>query len=128
MALIVAGAGAPAHAAHRALFEWLCRHRAVLSVRVFRFAWVIEDDTIRACAEAWQGLLGNRLFGVEASIFREVKPALSWLLRGDLGAQTHSAQDEGSAQDRSAFTFDARLLTGLGSPRPNGVNLNSLWS
>jgi len=48
--LIVAGVGACARASHQALFEWLCRHQVALSVRTFRFAWVIEDDTLRGCA------------------------------------------------------------------------------
>lgn len=46
-------------------------------------AWIIEDDTMRACAEAWQALVGDRLFGAESTTFRALAPAISWLLNDD---------------------------------------------
>jgi len=85
LALIVAGTGTRAKAAHDGVFGWLRRHRSALSRRTFRMAWIIEDDTMRACAEAWQALVGGRLFGAESTTFRAVGPALSWLLNDGCG-------------------------------------------
>jgi hypothetical protein len=87
LVLIVAGGGVRARAAQHALYEWLCRHRALLKLRTVRYAWVIEDDTLRACAEAWQRRLGNTLFGVDAATFRAVRPALRWVSRSDSAAE-----------------------------------------
>lgn len=91
LALIVAGTGARARAAHDGVFAWLRRHRAALSRRTFRMAWVIEDDTMRGCAEAWQALVGDRLFGAESTTFRAVGPALSWLLNDAPGDEVAPA-------------------------------------
>jgi hypothetical protein len=80
--LIVAGLGGCAREAQAALVEWVCEHRAVLTARVVRCAWVIEDDTLRSCAEAWQSLLGPTLFGADAATFPAFRPALRWLTGG----------------------------------------------
>jgi hypothetical protein len=80
--LIVAGLGGRAREAQAAVVEWVCEHRALLNARVVRCAWVIEDDTLRSCAEAWQSLLGRRLFGADAATFPAFRPALQWLTGG----------------------------------------------
>jgi hypothetical protein len=80
MVLIVGGLGTRARASQDALVDWLCRHRSVLKRRAVRFVWVIEDDTLRACADAWQSLVGNTLFGVDVATFPAVRPALRWLM------------------------------------------------
>ena len=55
--------------------------RATLAVRrTVRVAWIIEDDTMRTCAQEWLTLVGDRLFSGEAIAFRALGPALSWLL------------------------------------------------
>lgn len=80
LAVIVGGTGGRSQAAHDAVFEWLRRHHAILAPRTFRMAWVIEDETMRGCAEAWQALIGGQLFGAESSTFRTFGPAMRWLL------------------------------------------------
>lgn len=80
LAVIVSGAGSRAKAAHDAVFEWLLCHKAVLNRRTFRMAWIIEDETLRACAQAWQALVGDRVLGAESGTFRALGPALRWLM------------------------------------------------
>ena len=96
LALIVAGTGARAKAAHDGVFAWLRRHRAALSRRTFRMAWIIEDDTMRACAETWQTLVGDRVFGAESTTFQSFGPALSWLLNDSPVDAVRSASGDGS--------------------------------
>ena len=67
LALVVAGTGSRARAAHDEVFGWLRRHHSTLRVRTCRVAWIVEDDTMRSSAENWLTLVEERLFGGETA-------------------------------------------------------------
>ena len=86
LAFVVPGSGRYARERQKELFNWLLRHRKVLCQRTVRVAFVIEDDTLRTCAETWLELASARLCQGEVHTFRTLKPALSWLC-GLMGAE-----------------------------------------
>jgi len=86
LAFVVPGSGRHAKERQKELFNWLLRHRRVLCRRTVCVAFVIEDDTLRTCAETWLELAGARLCRGEVHTFRTLKPALSWLC-GLMGAE-----------------------------------------
>jgi hypothetical protein len=79
IALVVPGNDGTAKVRQCELFGWLRRNRGALWRCTARVAFVIEDETLRTCAEAWVGFLGSRLSQGEVHIFRALKPALAWL-------------------------------------------------
>ncbi len=91
LALVVAGTGSRARAAHEEVFRWLRRHKDALWARTCRVAWIVEDDTMRACAEAWLTLVDEQLFSGETNAFRAFGPTLSWLLDDALGREVLGA-------------------------------------
>jgi hypothetical protein len=82
LALVVPGCGRSARERQGELFKWLLRYRRNLCLRAARVAFVIEDDTLRTCAETWLEFASGRLCHGEVHTFRTLKPALSWLTIG----------------------------------------------
>lgn len=78
--IVVAGRGERAVRSQAAVLEWLMRHETLVRARVLRLAWVVEDDRVLACTQAWLRLARQSLFAVQSATFRSVQPALSWLL------------------------------------------------
>jgi hypothetical protein len=81
LALVVPGNGGSARVRQRELFGWLRRNRGALWRRTSRVAFVIEDETLRTCADAWIGLLGTRLSQGDVHTFGALRPALAWLMQ-----------------------------------------------
>lgn len=80
LALVVSGRDGGAKIRQRELFGWLRRHRGNLWRRATRMAFVIEDDTLRTCADSWLEIAAARLCQGEIHTFRTLKPALTWLV------------------------------------------------
>lgn len=80
LALVVSGRDGGARRRQRELFGWLRRHRGHLWRRAVRIAFVIEDDTLRSCADTWLEIAAARLCQGEVLTFGALKPALTWLV------------------------------------------------
>ncbi len=80
LAIIIAGQGDQSLRAQRSVLRWLCRLRRILTPRVRRIAWVIEDDMSRACTDAWLHLTAVPTLAAPSETFRTVSAALTWLL------------------------------------------------
>jgi hypothetical protein len=92
--VVVAGTGEQATRAQHAALDWLERHQRMLVPRVLRLAWVIEDERIRACTDAWLRCMGQTLFTIRSETFRTVQAALSWLLNTPWPTSGTSTGDE----------------------------------
>ena len=85
LAVVIGGNCTRACAHQCEVFGWLYGHRPKLWQCAGRVAWIIEDDTMRRCAEGRLALLGDRLFRCDLNTFRSVGPALAWLMADDVG-------------------------------------------
>ena len=77
---VVSGRGDAGVRSQHAVLNWLESRKALVRSRALRLAWVIEDDRIRGCTNAWLGCMGQTVFAVQSVTFRTVHTALSWLL------------------------------------------------
>lgn len=80
VAIVVAGNGDAGVRSQHAALRWLEGHERLVRSHALRLAWVIEDDRIRVCTDAWLGCIGQTVFNVRTATFRSVQMALAWLL------------------------------------------------
>jgi hypothetical protein len=80
IAIIVAGDGEASVRAQRVVLEWLRGHQEMLTARTLRLAWVVEDEAVRSCTDAWLKLTGHALLSARSATFRSIDAAVSWLL------------------------------------------------
>ncbi len=80
LGVVVAGTGDRGVRSQHAALGWLESHDDLLRSRVLRLAWVIEDERIRGCTNAWLQCMGQTVFTVRSVTFRTVQTALTWLL------------------------------------------------
>ena len=78
--VVVAGRNDHGMRSQHAALDWLESHELLLRSRGLRLAWVIEDESIRTCTNAWLKCMGDAVFTVRPVTFRTVQAALSWLL------------------------------------------------
>lgn len=116
--VVVAGTGDRGTRAQHAALDWLERHQHMLAPRALRLAWVIEDERIRACTDAWLRCMGQTLFTVRSETFRTVQAALSWLLETPwpVGSATDGYERTetttgGSTQSERVTTAQLSLVT-----------------
>jgi hypothetical protein len=80
--LVVPGSGPRALAAYRELLQWLQRHQRLVRQRSCAFAWVIEDEMLRACVGAWLVLTRDAASAPCTEVFQAIRLAFSWLAEG----------------------------------------------
>jgi hypothetical protein len=93
IAVVVAGDGDASVRAQRAVLDWVRHHQEMLTARTLRLAWVIEDDTVRLCTEAWLKLAGHSLLSARSATFRTIESAVSWLLDVPRAAAPRAANE-----------------------------------
>lgn len=104
MALVVPGQGDRALMANDEIVDWIRRRHALVSQRVWRLAWIIEDSTIRGCTEAWLALTASTFIGQSAT-FPSVRLAMAWLLNTSPSAFGSVVADRYEAEDSARVEF-----------------------
>jgi len=97
IAVVVAGGGEASVRAQQTVLDWVRRHQRMLTPRTLRLAWVVEDEVLRACTEAWLTLTGHTVLCARSATFRSIAAAVSWLL--DV---PHAGADAADDLNRSA--------------------------